>query len=280
MLRISSDVPGLVAHAGSLCVIDQKPRQLTNQQRDIFHPLSTAVAQVLEARRVMRDLATSEAQFRALSAAAPLGVYMTDANGTCTYTNGRWHEIFNLTPTDALRLGWNATLHPDDREAVLIQWSEAAISYCEFDMEFRIKHSNNKPKIVRVISRPIITADGDKSGQVGSVEDISERVNTKHILLEKRRRLQSIIEGTGTGTWEWNIQTGAIRFNDLWASMVGLTLDELQPATIHTWNKLVHPDDTNTAKKLLDQHTTGLNDVYDCELRLRHKEGHWIWVIH
>ena len=271
-LRLSNGV-----HVGTLCVIDNEPRQLTDQQRDILHHLSSAVVQALESRRVTRELATSEAQFRALSAAAPLGVYRTDENGACTYTNERLQAIFHLNPSEALGYGWSKTLHPADKEKVLKQWIDAVKSHGEFDMEFRIKH-HSKVKFVRAISRPIITVDGDISGHIGSVEDISERVSSRENLFEERRRLKSIIEGTRTGTWEWNIQTGTTHFNDLWAKMVGLAPDGLEPFSIQAWNELVHPKDADKAKALLDQHLKGLSEVYDCELRLRHRQGHWIWV--
>lgn len=266
------------ARVGALCVMDQEPKQLTTQQRDILQHLSTAVIEKLEARRKTLDFATSEAQFLALSAAAPLGVYRTDATGACTYTNEKWQAIFNLGSSEAMGHGWSATLHPDDKESVIKQWNVAAISQTAFEMEFRVQHHDNKVKFVRAISSPIINEDGEVSGHVGSVEDISVRVNMQQILIKEQRRLQSIIEGTGTGTWEWNIQTGEMRFNDLWANMVGLSLDQVQPSTIQTWNDIVNPEDTEASNALLDQHLQGHSEVYDCELRLRHRLGHWIWV--
>lgn len=48
-------------------------------------------------------------------------------------------------------------------------------------------------------------------------------------------RLQAIVDGMGAGTWEWNAQTGETRFNESWASMLGYTLEELQPVSIATW---------------------------------------------
>ena len=51
---------------------------------------------------------------------------------------------------------------------------------------------------------------------------------TQH-LQEERTRLAGIIEGTGAGTWEWNVQTGETRFNERWAEMLGYRLDEIAP---------------------------------------------------
>ena len=46
--------------------------------------------------------------------------------------------------------------------------------------------------------------------------------NLLHYSLEAERfRLENIIQGTGVGTWEWNIETGETKFNEAWAYMLG-----------------------------------------------------------
>jgi PAS domain S-box-containing protein len=97
-------------------------------------------------------------------------------------------------------------------------------------------------------------------------------------LLDQRWRLQNIIESTNIGTWEWNVQTGDTSFNETWAEMVGYTLEELSPISVQTWYDLVHPDDLGRSERLLDQHFAGVTPRYDIELRMRHKNGYWIWV--
>jgi PAS domain S-box-containing protein len=95
----------------------------------------------------------------------------------------------------------------------------------------------------------------------------------------ERTRLVNIIEGTQIGTWEWNVQTGGVIFNRRWADMLGHTLEELQPLSIKTWETLTHPDDLIAAQTQLTRHFNGEVSHYECQLRLRHKEGHWVWVL-
>jgi len=96
---------------------------------------------------------------------------------------------------------------------------------------------------------------------------------------EEQRRLQSILEGTHVGTWEWNVQTGESIYNDQYVGMLGYTLQELEPLGYATWKRLAHPDDLLRAAALLDQHVAGALPDYEIEVRMRHKEGHWIWVL-
>ena len=107
--------------------------------------------------------------------------------------------------------------------------------------------------------------------------NIAERMNSD--LMAQKQRLTNILEGTRPGTWEWNIQTGETHFNDNWANMIGYKLSELEPISINTWLKFVHPDDTKLSGALLEKHFSGELAYYECEARMRHKDGRWIWVL-
>jgi PAS domain S-box-containing protein len=110
------------------------------------------------------------------------------------------------------------------------------------------------------------------------VRDLSAYAQAQRDLEEERQRLQNIIEGTDVGTWEWNVQTGETVFNDRWAEMLGYRLEELEPTTVRTWERLAHPGDLETARVLLERHMAGELETYECEHRMRHKDGHWVWV--
>ena len=56
--------------------------------------------------------------------------------------------------------------------------------------------------------------------------------------LTAETRLNAILDGTGAGTWEYNLDTGEIIFNERWATMLGYTLEELSPLSFQTWEKL------------------------------------------
>ncbi|RUO20891.1 hypothetical protein CWE08_07250 [Aliidiomarina iranensis] len=90
--------------------------------------------------------------------------------------------------------------------------------------------------------------------------------------------LAAIIEGSDIGTWLWNVQTGETVFNERWAALIGYTLEELKPISIETWLKYAHPQDLERSEKLLDQHFRGETDFYHCDARMKHKDGHWVWV--
>jgi len=98
-------------------------------------------------------------------------------------------------------------------------------------------------------------------------------------IINDKKRMQNIIDGTNVGTWEWNIQTGEAIFNERWAQIIGYTLAELNPISIKTWQKYSHPDDLKQSDKLLDDYFAGKLSHYEFESRMKHKDGRWIWVI-
>ncbi|WP_018149993.1 sensor domain-containing protein [Leeia oryzae] len=88
-----------------------------------------------------------------------------------------------------------------------------------------------------------------------------------------------LLLGSGIGTWVWNIQTGETRFNERWAQIIGYTLAELGPTSIDTWVKYTHPDDLALSNQMLQRHFSGLDAHYECEARMRHKDGHWVKIL-
>lgn len=94
----------------------------------------------------------------------------------------------------------------------------------------------------------------------------------------KDLRNELVIKGTRIGVWDWNIQTGETFFNERWAEIIGYKIDELEPVSIETWMKFAHPEDLEESNNRLQAHFSGDSEYYDFESRMRHKDGHWVWV--
>jgi len=107
---------------------------------------------------------------------------------------------------------------------------------------------------------------------------IAERRRTEEALRESEERLRLALAGADLGAWDWHIPSGATIFNERWASMLGYTLDEIEPHA-RAWQKLLHPDDRSYVMKTLQDHLEGKTKGYEAEHRLRHKSGEWIWVL-
>ncbi len=114
---------------------------------------------------------------------------------------------------------------------------------------------------------------------VAIYKDTTELKQIEEQLLETKERFEFAMQATNTGLWDWNIQTCETVFNEQWADMAGYCLDELRPLSIQTWTELCHPEDLRRSNELLQKHFAGESDFYECEARMHHKQGHWVWVL-
>jgi PAS domain S-box-containing protein len=109
--------------------------------------------------------------------------------------------------------------------------------------------------------------------------DITGRKDSETRLKRSEELLNLAIEGSQVGLWDWQVQSGGLVINERWANIVGYSVEELSPVSISTWLRLAHPEDLKRSDELLQRHFSGVTDHYEFEGRMRHKEGHWIWIL-
>lgn len=97
-------------------------------------------------------------------------------------------------------------------------------------------------------------------------------------LFISEERFDLAIKGTQAGLWDWYVQTGELIINERWADIIGYTREELHPISIETWNSLVHPEDLERSNTLIKKHISKEIAFYECEVRMQHKNGEWVWV--
>src|SRR6056297_956208 len=126
---------------------------------------------------------------------------------------------------------------------------------------------------------PIRDDEGNIHGVIMVFRDVTEQYKQREVLQQSEARQKAILKGTNAGTWEWNVKTGETIFNERWAGIIGYSLQELAPVTIETWMNHTHPDDLKHCQENLERHFRGETDYYECECRMQHKDGHWVWVL-
>jgi diguanylate cyclase (GGDEF)-like protein/PAS domain S-box-containing protein len=109
--------------------------------------------------------------------------------------------------------------------------------------------------------------------------NIKLRIEAETSLVQGRERLDLALKGTNAGLWDWYIETGEALFDNRWAEIGGYELSELEPVSINTWINLCHPQDIKISEAALKDHFSGKTDLYEAEVRMKHKNGDWIWVL-
>jgi len=135
--------------------------------------------------------------------------------------------------------------------------------------------SSYKPHAIAIIVITLILLTG-----IAVFARLSQALaNARDTIEQEHDRLANILWGTNAGTWEWDVPSGTVEFNERWAEIIGYRLDELQPLSIDTWTSRAHPEDLQRSNDELQKAFEKKASAYECEVRMKHKDGRWVWVL-
>ncbi|WP_201859320.1 PAS domain-containing sensor histidine kinase [Microvirga soli] len=121
------------------------------------------------------SLRESEARFRNLADNAPVMVWVTEADGTCTYLSRSWYEFTGQTPETGLGFGWLDAVHPEDSGWSGDVFRTANAEKGPFRVEYRLRRADGTYRWAIDAAAPRFGVDGTFLGYVGSVLDITDR---------------------------------------------------------------------------------------------------------
>lgn len=268
---------------GTLCAIDREPRELTDSQRAILADLADAAVAALEAREVsvghLAESMAAQERLTALYQATPAMLHSVDTDGRFVSVSDRWLAALGYERDEVVgRPAVEFLTHESAVYAATVVWPALLRNGFVNDVDYQYVCSDGSVMDAQLSAILEYDADGKPLRTMAALEDVTARRRAERQLVESRDRMRNILEGTNAGTWEWNVQTGETRFNERWAEMIGYTLEELEPISIETWARFAHPDDLEASNALIERHLEGELAYYDHVARMRHRDGHWIWV--
>lgn len=186
---------------------------------------------VTKRKQAQEALRVSEERFRSLSACSPVGIFLTDTQGNCTYNNPRWQAISGFTFEEALGTGWADAIHPDDRLQVMANWDVYTERGQDYFGEFRLQHPDGGVRWVCVRSSPMFSDENDLIGYVSTVEDITERKQAAAALQESKALLQAILDYSPTVIYLKDGQGRYILVNRQYETLIGVTQQQIMGKT-------------------------------------------------
>ncbi|WP_030132498.1 EAL domain-containing protein [Pseudomonas sp. QTF5] len=95
-------------------------------------------------------------------------------------------------------------------------------------------------------------------------------------LSKSEARLALALKASELGLWDWNLQTDEVHHTHL-QELFGLEPEFVTAMLSHLKPRL-HPDDLPSLKRALVEHLKGRSEDYQIEYRVRHGDGHWVWI--
>ncbi len=140
----------------------------------------------------------------------------------------------------------------------------------------------------------IVTADGnvrwiddwtiiirDFGGEInhyhGIIIDVTERVKAEQKIRDNEKRWKFALDSSQYGIWDWDLKEERVYFSSIWKQMLGYSTEEITN-DLSEWKKRVHPADIDEAMRKVKNHLAGATEHYQDEHRMKHKDGHYIWI--
>ena len=96
--------------------------------------------------------------------------------------------------------------------------------------------------------------------------------------LQTESRFLTVMTHISDGIYDYNVEDGSIYYSKAYKAMLGYAEDEM-PDTLEVFNQHLHPDDAEETWRVFHDYREGTTASYSNEFRLRHKQGHWVWIL-
>jgi PAS domain S-box-containing protein len=229
--------------------------------------------QVRSREAAERAVRSNEAVLQSMNDASPMGMFVTDEAGSCTYANLAFERITGLISSAIRADGWQNAIHPDDRDRVVSAWRTAIATRAPFSSEHRFLH--RKGRVVWVAMSATTMFEGTQAiGLVCTVQDVTALREAADNLRRSNERLQIALESSKLGLIDWHLPSGEIVLGDRWGAILG-ERNEQTTTTARRLSELLHPDDREGLRQQLIAVLKGKSASLETEFRLRTSDSQW-----
>ena len=101
---------------------------------------------------------------------------------------------------------------------------------------------------------------------------------SQQALRKSQQRYALVAEGTNDGVWDWDLSTNEVFYSPRWKSMLGIDQDQLSNSP-EEWLGRIHVEDLKRTEAERKLHLSGEKPHFETELRMRHQDGSYRWML-
>lgn len=227
-----------------------------------------------------RQIAESEQRFRRAMEDSAIGIAIVGLDGRIHETNPAFAAMLGYSKQEIEALTFFQITHPDDvqigRETME---GMRAGTVNAFHFEKRYLRKDGTPVWAHLAGSVI---RDEKSGSplylVSQIEDIDARKQSEARIAEAETRWNFALASAGQGVWDLDMRKGGTTYSATWVKMLGYADGELD-GDPDRWLAMIHPDDRENVAEADRAHLEGRTPFFEAEFRMRHKDGHWVWIL-
>lgn len=220
-------------------------------------------------------LRESEQRFISLAAAAPVAIFRINQDNNCTYVNEFWTQITGQEADVALGYGWIETVHPDDREQIHQQWTQAIEQQVPYQGEGRCIRPDGTISFYYCQTSPEFDDHGVFIGYIGTLTDITDHKQTEAALIESEAKFRRLVEGANDLIWATDVNWCFNYLSPQFQILFGFDPNDWIGKSVFN---LVHPEDLDWVANEYLQAIQSTQKFSRTEFRHRHQDGHYLWV--
>jgi PAS domain S-box-containing protein len=203
---------------------------------------------------------------------------LKDAQGNFLLCNQTVAKLYNTTPDNMIGKDDGDFGVPKDmtdffRENVL---SIMARGETEVVYEDSRDAVTGEVRHFRSIKTPIKDPQGNNQIIV-TAQDITDLIEARNKAEQSEKRLRYVLEATGEGIWDWDIESGVVTNNTAWCRMFGFSENEIEHS-IDVLSARLLDEDKDEVMQALQDCLSGKVETYYHEHRMRRLDGEVIWV--
>jgi diguanylate cyclase (GGDEF)-like protein/PAS domain S-box-containing protein len=169
------------------------PYRMAGSQTDITERKRSEQEKI----ELIASLQESETRFRSMADTAPVFLWLSDPEGVYTFFNQPWLNFTGLSLAEALKDGWEAIVHPEDRERFWQLYHEAYAQSDRFRRKYRVRRSDGEYRWVLDTGVPRFHENGEFVGYIGSCIDITEIEQLQQDLDREKELAQVTLRSIG-----------------------------------------------------------------------------------
>jgi diguanylate cyclase (GGDEF)-like protein/PAS domain S-box-containing protein len=141
-----------------------------------------------------------------------------------------------------------------------------------------LRDSDNVVEALNLGANDYITKPVDFPVALARIRGQLARKDAESALRMSEERYRLAARGANDGLWDWDLDSHRVYYSDRWKAMLGYDAAEIGE-TDREWFSRVHADDLEKLREeLRAPQAGGDRDVFECEHRIRHRDGTYRWV--